>query len=822
MRRFILAGLAVLLCAGLASAWFVLGDWNATDTDGGRIADSNANLDKADNPLDPVSPESAETAKSSDTEAGRSLGSPTTAPEGESGSSGEATRENPRGNPTNPGSNTTSPDDPNGTPAGEVRGGDTPESSPPPPGTPSGPPEPEVIPRSARDPTARERVARSRYGRGKLPRASEIPEAVEEGEKPPLDLTKLAEPEIWAEYWAREGYTPPAMVKTPVRGKVMSLLTNTQVPLAKVRVFTFFPATSRLNGPVLPVIMEAATDDKGFFEANLPAPSAWPSDYPRYALSIEWEGKRLVDCAPFENLRAGEDNEIGVFWAPEEPYEVEVSVTTAETGLAVAATGRIDPRRWETTRAARIFESLSMTPVGTTAAKLTGTWDFLKADNLPYLTLLRSGQPILTRQCVIHPDERVRVVLDTTTTALFFEEAPLDDVLYRLRDRSGLQITHTNAIYGDTPLSLDTHSMTIREALELVTELLDAVWRIENGGVVIDEATDSNPPETTPPSFLPVVFPNNGNLILSGNVVDKKNQPVEGAVLILVVDGEDVISYSDSTGWFTFGGLPNQQLNLTATHESWVDVDAKVQPGVTDRQIQFYYRRPKMTLTILRDADGSPVKEVWFHYQAWEFNIPIVDEPPPMQVRRMTSANGIYLFENQKPLVSLTACAPGLTPLEIDDEDPLATLEVRMSEGLLLDRRPRDYDAAQSPNLFNTDDGDGPGLWSLDDDHWVEYTFDFGEDEQDFDLVLGVTNHTYATLPLDNEYLFNVRVYVDGKSVGTMHIASDPDVAQIGRISLGKLTGAHTVRIMWLNDRYIPGQLDANIRYESLRLMETP
>jgi hypothetical protein len=293
-------------------------------------------------------------------------------------------------------------------------------------------------------------------------------------------------------------------------------------------------------------------------------------------------------------------------------------------------------------------------------------------------------------------------------------------------------------------------------------------------------------------------------------------------VLTLVVDGEDVISYSDSTGWFTFGGLPNQQLNLTATHELWVDVDLKVQPGVTDKQVEFSYRRPKMNLTVLHDANGSPVKEVWFHFEAWEYNIPILDEPPPMQVRRMTSANGVYLFENEKPLVSLTACAPGLKPTEINEEDPLATLEVHMAEGPVLERRPRDYDAAQSPNLFKTDDGDGPGLWSLDDDHWVEYAFDFGETEQDFDLILGVTNHTYATLPLDNEYLFEVRVWVDGKNRGIMKIASDPTVAQLGRISLGQISGTHTVRVMWLNDRYIPGQLDANIRYDSLRIMEAP
>jgi hypothetical protein len=67
-----------------------------------------------------------------------------------------------------------------------------------------------------------------------------------------------------------------------------------------------------------------------------------------------------------------------------------------------------------------------------------------------------------------------------------------------------------------------------------------------------------------------------------------------------------------------------------------------------------------------------------------------------------------------------------------------------------------------------------------------------------------------------------VDVYVDGEKKGTLHVASDPEIAQIGRLNLGKLSGAHTIRLMWLNDRYIPGQLDANIRYESIRILEVP
>ena len=827
MRRFILIGLAVLLCAGLASAWFVLGTSERNTPRSNSLADIDDGIAGSGNPLDTGADNAKATASGSPSDSGDPLdssGGLDSEDDDDSSSSGEVAREPERDSDNASDSSSRGGQDMPDQPGRSGSADDSTEVPMPRGGGPNPPPQPEVIPRSARDPTARERVARSRYSRGKLPSAADIPDAVEEGDKPPLDLTKLAEPEIWAEYWAREGYTPPEMVKTPVRGKVMSLLTNTQVPGAKVRVFTFFPATSRLNGPVLPVIMEAVADEQGYFESNLPVPARWPSDYPRYALSIEWEGKRLVDCAPYDNLRAGEDNEIGVFWAPEEPYEVEVSVTTAETGLTVAATGRVDPRRWESARAARIFEQLPQTPVGTTAAELASSWDFLKADDLPYLTLLRSARPVLTRQCVIHPDENVRIALDTKTVALFFEEAPLDQVLNRLSSEAGFPISVSDSVDPDLEINLDAGRISIKQALDRVAGQQELIWRIEDGGVVFDQLNESSSVLEigTSSAFLPVVFPNDGSLTLSGVVIDAEGLPIEGAILSLTVNQEPQLAYSNATGFFQFHGLPDKRLTVVATHQDYVDKDVELQAGVLDASIQLPFLRPKVTLNVTDSSTDQPVTEIWIN--GIEVTSPYASSPKggPLPPRHMESATGEYVFKHQKRVTFLTLQAPGFRPYTLEWFDEQGTFDVRLEPGLDLTRRPRDYDAAQNPNAFNTDEGDGPGLWSLDDDHWVEYAFDFGEDEQDFDLILGVTNQTYATLPLDNEYLFEVRVYVDGKSLGTMQIASNPTVAQLGRLNLGKLSGAHTVRLMWLNDRYIPGQLDANIRYESLRIMQVP
>ncbi|MCB9893446.1 MAG: carboxypeptidase regulatory-like domain-containing protein [Planctomycetes bacterium] len=748
--RLLYVALAVVLCTGGAVAW-VLSDLGAfTAPHAGDVAEAHQSR-RGDGPLDvfDTAPNGAQGTEHT----------PSDSPQDPTALPLTGVPERRAGQPHTPRSSDSprSSDAPSGTPPSREGtwpspAGQSPEPTTQPPAKPA-----EVIPRSARDPTPREKAARERYnGSAGLPTKVSAPKAVQESsEELPLDLAKLAEPEIWAEYWAREGYSPPAMVKTPVRGKLMSQLTNTQVPGAKVRIYTFFPATSRLNGPLLPVMTEAATDEKGFFEADLPTPKSWPSDYPRYALSCDWQDKRIIDCAPYDNLRAGEANEIGIFWAPEEPYELEVSVSNPEPGLIVAPTGRIDPRRWESRRAKQVFASFSVQPMAAAGTKVIGSWDFL-ADP-PFVTLLRAGSPVLTKRCEKLPEQE--------------PQAP---------------------VVEPSENGKDDNEVPLAEVSEIGTP------------------------------FKPMQFPNDGYLSFSGTVVDPDGKAVEGAVLKLLVNAEPRVSYTDSTGWFEFGALPDKPLQLTVSHDLYVDVEQVVQPGVTDKQIQFDYRRPRMTLTVVRDSDGTPVTEVWFRFSAWPNTTPIIDEHPGTQTRRMESATGVYLFENDKPLLSLWVTAPGLQPVEADTEDQLASLEIRMTDGLVLERRPRDYDAVQNEGLWHVDENEGPGLWSLDDDHWVEYSFNFGENANDFDLALGVTNHTYSTLPLDNEYEFIVDVFVDGKKVGTLNIGSDPGVQQIGQLPLGSLSGQHTVRLMWMNDRYIPGQLDANIRYESLRIIEVP
>ncbi|MBX3474773.1 MAG: carboxypeptidase regulatory-like domain-containing protein [Planctomycetes bacterium] len=598
---------------------------------------------------------------------------------------------------------------------------------------PTAPPPP-TLPTPARVPTPRERAERARYAGGaKLPSAGSIPKVTTGGEVEllPLDLTLLAEPEVWAEYWAREGYAAPAMIKTPVRGKLMARLAQQGIAGAKVRLFTFFPATSQLGGPVLPVMMEATSDAQGYFACNLPVPAKWPSGYAKLAMGVEAEALRLVDALLVPDLRIGEANEIGVFWAPEEPYEVEVKVTAARTGLSVAATGRIDPRRWEAKRAAKVFAWFNKVPVGGSGAKLQGTWDILAEP--PFVTLLENGVPVLTQRAARKPE---------------VPPAP-------------------------------------------------------EGG-----QTSAEPQIGAP--FEPIVFANDGYIALSGRVTGLEDQPVAGATVTLSGDGDPRVAFSDAAGYFLFSGLRDLKVNLRAEHGDFIAADSgQVATTALDLVLKFEYHKPRVKLTLTRADNAQPVAAIWFSLNQ------LGGTPTSF---RAAAANGVYAFEWDKPVLALIVHAPGLKPLAVTFGE--AEQAIAMEPGLPLSRRPRDYDAASWPEGWHTE-GETPCLWSLDDDHWVEYRFNLGETEATFALELGVKNHSYGTLPLDNEYLFEVEVSMDGQKVATLSIPSDAQVSRFVLLALGKLAGEHTLRLKWLNDRYIPGQLDANISYESIELFET-
>lgn len=612
-------------------------------------------------------------------------------------------------------------------------------------------------PRPGREltPAQREEQRRQATGRPALAEKLRRSPGSTSGNVSEQGLSKSTRQDEWEEQWYAEGFTPPEMTPTPVRGKVMSQEAREGLAKATVGLISFFPLDGVAGGPLLPVITEFTTDDNGFFSGEIPASKLAPLNYPPVALAISYESYRIVAAMPIDVLEVGKQNEFGIFWAPETPYTLDTDARQFDGELSVVSTGELNPQRWHTAKRAA---TLSYFPAFAVAkddpkpgaeglpkgsAILTGTWD---GRDEPYVSLLTGGQIVQTRRPA----------------------------------RAGMVSSKSSG--GELPAPFDR-----------------------------------------------LVFENDALTPIGGQVLDAEGAAVAGAVVSTIGDVISQSALTDAAGWFYFEDPPEKTSALRCTHADFVETQvAPVSPGDPDVRIILALRRPRIQMYVTDKLTQVPLTELSIKViglHPWGKN---AGKPMPEAFTQLTSTDGHFLLEWEYAIKSITLEKLGYFPKTLND--PVATqaegeLQIELSPGRKLEVRPRDYTGMeQSDRWFKDAKPEDPGIYTAWSHHWIEYEQDFGdapeagEEGGSFDMVLGCTNHGIV----DNDYQFEVDVYVDGVKKGKLVILADSLNERTARISLGKLSGAHTVRLVWTNDKWIPEQLDANIRYASLKFLEQP
>ncbi|MCL4730030.1 MAG: carboxypeptidase regulatory-like domain-containing protein, partial [Planctomycetes bacterium] len=468
---------------------------------------------------------------------------------------------------------------------------------------------------------------------------------------------------------------------------------------------------------------------------------------------------QVVAGMPIETLRPGEFNQLGIFWAPEEPFDVNCDATQfSENGLKVVCTGELDPQRWHESRRSQALALFAATPVkprnGETpeplagCCTLRGTWDTRDA---PWLTLCKGTEPLVTRRCVRRKQQS---------------------------NKSG-------------------------------------------------DATQIAQP------FEDVVFENTGYVRITGQVVDPDGAGVAGAAVLALGDPTLTSSLTDAAGWFEIANPGPKTSFLVATHDDFVSaVQWGVKPGDSGVQVRFSDRKPVLWLRLRDRYTQAPISQV--SLKAIEKVLPPQDggKPPAprTQTFELSSAGGEYVQKIEWLVNSIVLEKVGYFPRTIND--PMTAqaaasgpLDIDLYPGRELNIRPRDYTAVQDAERWFPDSKpEDPGIYTAWSNHWIEWSVDFGPAPEpgveggSFDILLGCTNQGLV----DNQYRFDVEVWVDGTKKGNLSILANSTAVQTGRMKLGKLSGTHTVRLVWLNDKWIPDQLDANIRYASLQFLEQP
>ncbi|MCC6151032.1 MAG: carboxypeptidase regulatory-like domain-containing protein [Planctomycetes bacterium] len=327
--------------------------------------------------------------------------------------------------------------------------------------------------------------------------------------------------------------------------------------------------------------------------------------------------------------------------------------------------------------------------------------------------------------------------------------------------------------------------------------------------------------------FDKIVFESSGFAEISGQVVDSQGAGVPNATVIAAGDTENPTELTDSLGFFRFEKPPKKTTLLAAAHDDFITVIQKdVTPGMSSVRIVFKDRKPVLTFHLrdqLTQMDITSVNIKLFQ--------PGKSKTPAPIVKELTSQNGAFYVKSDTLLASITLEKVGYFPLTVLDPVKVQSQQtgewnIYMNPGRKLEVRPRDHTACQDAARYysDTQNTQDPGIWTYWSNLWIEYTIDFGAAPEAgveggfFDVVLGCRNEGIV----DNNYQFQVKVYVDDVEKGTLNVLANTLTEQFGRMSLGQLSGIHRVRLVWLNDSWIPDQLDANIRYQSLKFLEQP
>ncbi|MCF6228576.1 MAG: carboxypeptidase regulatory-like domain-containing protein [Planctomycetes bacterium] len=571
-------------------------------------------------------------------------------------------------------------------------------------------------------------------------------------------MTKTHKQQEWEDSFVEQGLESPEMIPTKVTGKIMSEQSRAGLAKATVGLMTFFPLDGLAGGPLYPVLTTLTTDDKGNFTGEIPGSKLVPSNYAALAITVTWEGHTVLAGQPAALFEAGQDNSLGIIWAPDQPYQVRCDASAFSGEMAVVATGNLDPQRWHPKKRVEAFSwfpqfkplvivaDAGPIPEGLPQegqCDVVGTWGIVT----PYVSLTREG--ILTHTRRPKPSMAMSNVV-------------------------GQQI---------------------------------------------------------PQPFEKLVFSDENKQPISGQIVDANGAGIANAEVSALGDTVTQTVITDAAGWFNFEVAPEKTSYLRVVHSDWVETQQQgITAGDTAVLITLTILRPRFTLRVADLQTQSPIVKVSLRVTGI---IPFGKDKGKAGAEEfieLESQSGEYAFEWKHEVKSLVIEKIGYFPYTINQpaqkaEQSQDVIAIELNQGRELTFRPRDFtNAERNDRWFPDSKASDPGIYTAWSNHWLEYEVDFGEEpepEQEggfFDIILGCTN----TGIVDNDYRFEVEILVDNKVVGKLSIMADSTTIRTGRISLGKLSGTHNIRLRWLNDKWIPGQLDANIRYASLVFVEQP
>ncbi|MDF1660882.1 MAG: carboxypeptidase-like regulatory domain-containing protein [Planctomycetota bacterium] len=301
---------------------------------------------------------------------------------------------------------------------------------------------------------------------------------------------------------------------------------------------------------------------------------------------------------------------------------------------------------------------------------------------------------------------------------------------------------------------------------------------------------------------------------LRGSVNAQNGGALSGAVITALTNGNEPnqTAITGANGDFRFAKAPLSLRGFQVSHNDYLTQEFSYAKSGQSPVLVLQNRRPKIPLLLTNSLSGEPIQNVKVTLKSTAtpgqtVQQSVVDLQAPTGLYQLTAAFpiGQIIFEREGYFAKI---------LNQPENYPSTAIETTMIEARIIHLTAREA-VNKSDRWSEIHESSLVTNWAQ---KWLEFEIDYGDEATAFDFEIGVRNNGL----IDHKYKFDIRVDIPGEASQRVKILASQTDTLTARIVLSPKVGVQKIRMTWLNDRWIPKQLDANILVDWVKFHQRP
>lgn len=301
---------------------------------------------------------------------------------------------------------------------------------------------------------------------------------------------------------------------------------------------------------------------------------------------------------------------------------------------------------------------------------------------------------------------------------------------------------------------------------------------------------------------------------LRGSVNSQNGGALPGAVIIALTNGNEPnqTAITGANGDFRFAKAPLTLRGFQVSHNDFLTQEFSYAKSGQSPVLVLQNRRPNIPLLLTNSLSGEPIPNI----KATLSSTAVAGQSIQQSVVNLASETGQYQLTAAFPIGQILLEREGYFPklLTQPDNYPTATIESTMIEARSIQFTAREA-VGKSKRWSDIHSSSLVTNWAQE---WLEFEVDYGEEATAFDFEIGVRNNGL----IDHKYKFDIRIDIAGEASKRIKVLASQTDTLTARVTLAPKVGIQKLRITWLNDRWIPNQLDANILVDWVKFHQRP